>query len=143
MEFFIAWYSGSRYERFAFVNRMMGPYWWAYWSMIFCNVVSPQVFWFRKARTNLWITMAVALFVDAGMWFERFVIIAGSLERDFLPSSWTSYVPTLVELGTLAGSFGLFFTLFLLFCRFPPMISMFEVKTVLAPAAHAESEERP
>jgi molybdopterin-containing oxidoreductase family membrane subunit len=142
-ELFTAWYSGSEYERFAFANRLFGPLGWAYAIMVGCNVVVPQFLWLARVRNSLAAVFAISILVNVGMWFERFVIIAGSLERDFLPSSWSSYVPTLIELGTLAGSFGLFFTLFLLFCRFLPMISMFEVKTVLAPAAHAESEERP
>ncbi len=131
MEFFTAWYSGSRYEQFAFLNRMFGPYWWAYACMVSFNVLSPQIFWIKSMRTNLWATMAVALCVDAGMWFERFVIIATSLHRDFLPSSWAMYAPTKVDIMTFTGTFGLFLTLFLLFCRFLPMIACSEVKAVL------------
>jgi Ni/Fe-hydrogenase subunit HybB-like protein len=138
MEFFIAWYGGNRYEQFAFINRAFGPYAWAYWTMIFCNVASPQVFWFKKMRTTPWVMMVVASLVTVGMWFERFVIIVISLHRDFLPSSWGFYKPTAVDLLTLAGSFGLFFTLFLLFCRFLPMISMAEVKSIM-PQAHAHA----
>ena len=131
MEFFTAWYSGNSFERFAFLNRMFGPYWWAYACMVSFNVLSPQIFWIKSMRTNLWATMAVALCVDAGMWFERFVIIATSLHRDFLPSSWAMYSPTKVDIMTFAGTFGLFLTLFLLFCRFLPMIACSEVKAVL------------
>ncbi len=136
IEFFIAWYGGNPYERFAFINRAMGPYAWAYWTMAFCNVVAPQAFWFKKVRTNLWAMMGVCILVNVGMWFERFVITVISLSRDFLPSSWDYFKPTAVDVLTFAGSFGLFFTLFLLFCRYLPMVAMAEVKTVL-PQAHA------
>jgi len=135
MEMFIAWYSGALYEQFAFLNRAFGNFAWAYWTMIFCNVVSPQVFWFKKARTNVWITLLVGVIVNVGMWFERFVIICTSLTRDFLPSSWGAFIPTPVDYMTLSGSFGLFFTLFLLFCRYLPMCAISEVKA-FHPAAH-------
>ncbi len=130
-EAFTAWYSGSPYEQFVFLNRMAGPFAWAYWIMVSCNVISPQLFWFRRVRNSLPTIFVLALLVNVGMWFERFVIIVTSLHRDFLPSSWSGYVPTLIEVGALIGGFGLFFTLFLIFCRFLPMIAMFEVKTVL------------
>jgi Ni/Fe-hydrogenase subunit HybB-like protein len=135
MELFIAYYSGNDYERFTFVNRAFGQYAWAYWVMVGCNVFAPQLFWFKRVRTSVWGMMCVAMCVNVGMWFERFVIIVTSLSRDFLPSSWGVFKPTAVDLLTLAGSFGLFFTLFLLFCRYLPMVSMAEVKTVL-PEAH-------
>jgi Ni/Fe-hydrogenase subunit HybB-like protein len=131
MEFFIAWYGGNRYEQFAFINRATGPYWWAYAIMVSCNVISPQVFWFKKARTSIPIMMVVAILVNIGMWFERFVITVSTLNRDFLPSSWGYFKPTWVDIGMLVGSFGLFFTLFLLFLRFLPMIAMAEVKLVM------------
>jgi Ni/Fe-hydrogenase subunit HybB-like protein len=136
MEFFIAWYSGSMYENFTFVNRAFGQYAWAYWTMITCNVLSPQLHWFKKVRTSPWATLAIGVVINIGMWFERFVIICTSLARDFLPSSWHYYVPTLFDYMTLAGSFGLFFTLFLLFCRYLPMVAMAEIKA-FHPAAHA------
>jgi molybdopterin-containing oxidoreductase family membrane subunit len=136
MEFFIAWYSGGKYEQFTFVNRAFGPYAWAYWTMISCNVLIPQLHWFKAIRTNPWTTLAIGLFVNVGMWFERFVIICTSLTRDFLPSSWGYFIPTPVDYMTLGGSFGLFFTLFLLFCRYLPMVAMSEVKA-FSPAAHA------
>lgn len=132
MEFFMAWYSGNQYEAFAFVNRAFGPYAWAYWIMIGCNVISPQLFWFKKCRTTIWIMFVLSIFVNIGMWFERFVITVTSLHRDFLPSSWAYYVPTWVDVLTFVGSFGLFFTLFLLFLKFLPMISISEVKGVMA-----------
>jgi len=131
IEFFIAWYSGNGYEAFTFVNRALGPYSWAYFTMIFCNVVAPQALWFKRARTTPWMLWTVAMFVNVGMWFERFVIVVTSLSRDFLPSSWGMYAPTWVDLLTLLGSFGLFLTLFLLFLRFGPMIAMAEVKSVM------------
>jgi molybdopterin-containing oxidoreductase family membrane subunit len=137
MEFFIAWYGGNRYEQFAFINRATGPYAWAYWTMVSCNVLSPQVFWFKKARTSIPIMMVVAILVNVGMWFERFVITVTSLSRDYLPSSWDYFRPTWVDIGMLIGSFGLFFTLFFLFLRFLPMIAMAEVKSIM-PAPHGD-----
>jgi molybdopterin-containing oxidoreductase family membrane subunit len=142
IEFFIAWYSGNTFEHFAFLNRALGPYAWAYWIMVICNVISPQLFWSKKIRTTPWMMFAVAVFVNVGMWFERFVIVVTSLHRDFLPSSWGYYRPTWVDWLTLAGSFGLFFTLFLLFVRFVPMVAMAEVKGVM-PEAHAQPEDEP
>ena len=134
MEFFIAWYSGNPYETFAFVNRAFGPYAWAYWTMISCNVLSPQVFWFRKMRTNLWVLFIVSIFVNIGMWFERFVIIVTSLHRSFLPSAWGYFRPTIWDIAMFVGSFGLFFTMFCLFVRFLPMVAMAEVKSVMPQA---------
>jgi len=131
-EFFIALYSGNEYERFVFMNRAMGPFAWAYWTMVTCNVLTPQLLWFRRIRTNMLFVFILSIFINIGMWFERFVIIVTSLHRDFLPSSWRGYVPTHIEVATLLGSFGLFFTLFLLFCRFLPVIAMGEIKSVLS-----------
>jgi molybdopterin-containing oxidoreductase family membrane subunit len=130
-EFFIAWYSANQYERFIFLNRAFGPYAWAYWSMIACNVIAPQFFWFKKFRTSIPAMFILSIFINIGMWFERFVIIATSLHRDFLPSSWGYFRPTWVDIGTYAGTFGLFLTLFLLFLRFLPSIAISEVKGVL------------
>ena len=138
-EFFIAWYGGNPAEQFAFVNRAFGPYAWAYWTMVSCNVISPQFFWFKKIRTNPWSLLVITIFVNIGMWFERFVITVTSLSRDFLPSSWGYYQPTIVDILTFVGSFGLFFTLVLLFVRFLPMIAMAEVKTVM-PQQHWENK---
>ena len=139
-EAFTAWYSDQPYEQSAFLNRFAGPMAWSAWLMVFCNVVAPQLLWFKRVRTNLWTLAFVAMCVNVGMWFERFVIIVTSLTRDYLPSSWGGYSPTWVDLGMLAGSFGLFFTLFLLFCRYLPVVAMAEVKTVMpeAKVAHAE-----
>ena len=130
-EFFIAWYSGVEYEQYAFLNRATGPYWWAYWSMMTCNVITPQLFWSGKLRTNVFATFVISIFVNIGMWFERFVIIVTSLHRDFLPSSWAMYSPTWVEVGIFIGSLGLFFVPFLLFTRFFPVIAISELKTIL------------
>ena len=127
-EFFIAWYSGNPYEQFTFINRAFGPFAWAYWTMVTCNVLVPQAFWFKKCRTNPWIIIILCIGVNIGMWFERFVIIATSLTRTWLPSSWHYFKPTIWDISTLIGSFGLFFTLFLLFIRFLPAVAMFEVK---------------
>lgn len=131
MELFIAWYGGNKYEQAAFVNRTTGYYWWAYAAMFFCNVISPQVFWFKWCRHNLWVVMAVCMCVNAGMWFERFVIIVTSIAQDFLPGAWDFYHPSTVEIWTFVGTFGLFMGLFLLFLRFLPCIAVFEVKGVL------------
>lgn len=134
LEFFIAWYSGVQYEQYAFINRALGPYAWCYWTMVTCNVVVPQIFWFKRARTSIPIMFIASLLVNVGMWFERFVIIVTSLSSDFLPSSWGPYYPTWVEIVTFIGSFGLFFTMFLLFLRFLPMVAIAEVKGTMAPA---------
>ncbi|UJP66846.1 NrfD/PsrC family molybdoenzyme membrane anchor subunit [Mongoliitalea daihaiensis] len=130
-EFFIAWYSGVAAEQYAFVNRAFGPYWWAYWSMMTCNVISPQLFWFKKIRTSIVLTFILSLVVNIGMWFERFVIIVTSLHRDFLPSSWAMFYPTWADVGVYLFTFGLFFTLFLLFAKFFPVINMAEVKSIV------------
>ena len=139
-EFFVALYSGNEYERFVFLNRALGPMAWSYWIMVSCNVLVPQIFWFRRMRRTLPVVFVATIFVNVGMWFERFVIITTSLHRDFLPSSWASYAPTWIEILTFVGSFGLFFTCFLLFCRFLPMIAMAEVKGVLN--AHLKPEAK-
>lgn len=131
-EIFMAWWSGNPYEQFAFLNRAFGPTGWTYWVMVTCNVVIPQLLWFRRVRANLLGVFLLTLVVNVGMWFERFVIICTTLQRDFLPSSWADFSPTLLDIGTFVGSFGLFFTLFLLFCRLVPMIAMAEVKAVAA-----------
>ena len=131
----MAWYSGVEFEQYAFLNRATGPYWCAYASMMTCNVVSPQLMWFKKLRRSIVFTFILSIFVNIGMWFERFVIIVTSLHRDYLPSSWDYYSPTIWDISLFIGSFGLFFTLFLLFLRFVPMIAMSEVKGILPEAA--------
>ena len=130
-EFFIAWYSQVPYEQYAFINRMSGPYWWAYWSMMTCNVISPQLMWFKKIRTSIVATFILSIIVNIGMWFERFVIIVTSLHRDYLPSSWAMFFPTMYDIGDYIFSFGLFFTLFFLFAKYFPVINMAEVKAIL------------
>jgi molybdopterin-containing oxidoreductase family membrane subunit len=131
IELFTALYSSNQYESFTFLNRIRGPLAWGFGIMVACNVLFPQLFWFGRVRRNFWAVFGICVLVNLGMWMERFVIIVTSLERDFLPSSWASYVPTLIELATLVGSFGLFFTLFLIFCRLLPVIAMAEVKAVI------------
>jgi molybdopterin-containing oxidoreductase family membrane subunit len=130
-ELFISWYSGVEYESYAFINRATGPYWWAYWSMMTCNVISPQLFWFKKLRTNLTFTFIMSIVVNIGMWFERFVIIVTSLHRDYLPSSWNMFHPTWVDVGVFIGTIGIFFTLYLLFARYFPVLALNEVKSIL------------
>lgn len=133
MEIFIAWYSGNIYERYAFWNRALGEYWWSYWIMVSCNVLSPQLFWFRKIRFNLVATFIICIFINIGMWFERFVIVI-TLHADFLPSSWGYYRPTWVDIWTYVGTFGLFGTFFLLFMKYLPQLAIAEVKGVMPEA---------
>jgi Ni/Fe-hydrogenase subunit HybB-like protein len=130
-ELFISWYSGVEYEQYAFLNRATGPYWWAYWSMMTCNVITPQLFWFKGIRRSLIATFIISIFVNIGMWFERFVIIVTSLHRDYVPSSWLIYHPTFIDIGIFIGTNGIFFTLFLLFSRTFPVIAMAELKSIL------------
>ena len=130
-EFFIAWYAGVPYEAFAFQNRAFGPYWWAYAIMMTCNVITPQLFWFRGIRRSLVLTFILSIIVNIGMWFERFVIICTSLARDFLPSSWAMFSPTLYDVGDYLFTFGFFFTCFLLFAKYFPVINMAEVKAIM------------
>jgi molybdopterin-containing oxidoreductase family membrane subunit len=134
MEFFIAWYGANEFEGFAFINRAFGVYWWAYWIMISCNVICPQLFWFRKVRENIALVWIISIFVNVGMWFERFVIVNTTLARDFLPSSWGYYSPTVVDIFTFFGTFGFFGLLFLLFIRFFPLMPMSEIKAVVPEA---------
>jgi molybdopterin-containing oxidoreductase family membrane subunit len=136
MEYFIAWYGGNAYESFTFTNRAFGPYAWAYWTMWSCNVIFPQFYWSKKIRRNLMASMVIGILVNVGMWFERFVITVTSLNRDFLPSSWGYYVPTVFDFMLFMGSFGLFFTLFLLFCRYLPQVAASEVKGVHVAESH-------
>jgi Ni/Fe-hydrogenase subunit HybB-like protein len=131
MEMFIAWYGGNQFERFVFLNRALGPYAWAYWTMVSCNVIFPQLFWFKKIRRSIPAMFIIGITVNIGMWFERFVIIVTSLSRDFLPSSWGHYTPTFYDVGILLGSFGLFFTLILIFVRVLPVVSISELKAVI------------
>jgi Ni/Fe-hydrogenase subunit HybB-like protein len=130
-EWFTAWYSGNMYEYYVFVNRAFGPYKWMYWSMMTFNLVLPQLLWIKKLRRNLWVTLLFAVLINIGMWIERFMIIVTSLHRDFLPSSWTMYYPTWVEVAIFVGTLGLFFHLYFLFIRFVPVIAIAEVKSVM------------
>ena len=130
-ELFMAWYSGVEFEQYAFLNRATGPYWWAYASMMTCNVVIPQLYWIHKIRTNLIATFILSIFVNIGMWFERFVIIVTSLHRDFLPSSWTMFSPTFIDIGIFLGTIGFFFVLFLMYARTFPVVAQAEMKTIL------------
>ena len=140
LEFFNAWYGGNVYERYAFVNRATGPYAWCFWIMVLCNVLTPQLLWIRRVRRSVAALFLLSIMVNIGMWFERFVIIVTSLHRSYLPSSWTMYRPTIIEVGTLVGSFGLFFTCFLAFIRVLPMIAMWEVKAVTGHASETAHE---
>lgn len=139
MEAFMAWYSGSKYEIFMILNRMRGPYAPFYWSLIACNIVLPQLLWFRKVRKSIAALFVISLIVNVGMWLERFVIVVTSLHRDFLPSSWGNYWPTIWDWATYVGTLGLFVALLFLFVRFLPMISIFEMRTLL-PEAEAKEE---
>ena len=144
IEWFMGWYSGVPYELFVVMERAFGPYAWGYWIMVSCNVFFPQLFWFKKIRRSVPVTLVIVILVNVGMWFERFVIIASSLSRDYLPSSWAYFRPTLVDLGILFGSFGLFFTLILLFARTLPVISISEIKGVVQgaqPSHHGDEHD--
>jgi len=141
-ELFIAWYSGYLYEQFAFYNRILGKYLWAYALMMFCNVVSPQFYWFKPLRRNLWVTFILSIFVNIGMWFERFVIIVTSLADDYLPSSWAYFSPTWVDIGIYTGSISVFLFLFLLFSRFFPTIAIAEVKSIFRTSSEVAKAER-
>ncbi|MBL7937700.1 MAG: polysulfide reductase NrfD [Bacteroidia bacterium] len=130
-ELFVAWYSGVEWEQYAFLNRATGPMWWSYAAMMTCNVISPQLFWFKKLRTNLAFTFILSIVVNIGMWFERFVIIVPTLCRTYLPSTWNSYSPTFIDVGIFVGTIGMFFTLFLLYSRTFPVIAQAELKSIL------------
>jgi Ni/Fe-hydrogenase subunit HybB-like protein len=141
MEAFFGWYSANQYERFMLKNRMTGPYGWSYWALIACNGIAPQILWIKKMRTNLAVLFIVALIVSVGMWLERFVIIVTSLHRDFLPSAWGMYYPTAWDFSTFFGTIGLFLMLLFLFLRVLPMISIFEMRTLLPEAQVKEVED--
>jgi molybdopterin-containing oxidoreductase family membrane subunit len=134
MEAFFAFYSANQFERYMWLNRAFGPYGWTYWLLIFCNGLVPQTLWVKRLRTNIVWLFLVALVVGVGMWLERFVIVVTSLHRDFLPSSWGMYYPTIWDFSTFFGTIGLFVTLMFLFVRVLPMISIFEMRTLLPQA---------
>jgi len=140
MEAFFAWYSQNTYEEYMIINRMTGPYAWAYWALIFCNIVTPQFLWSKRVRHSTAALFVISLVVSVGMWLERFVIIVTSLHRDFLPSSWAMYSPTIFDWTMFIGTIGLFFTLFFLFIRFLPIISIFEMRTILPQAEMAKED---
>jgi molybdopterin-containing oxidoreductase family membrane subunit len=137
-ELFTAWYSQNPYEQYAFANRALGPYYWSYWSMMTCNVISPQLFWVRKLRRNVWFTFFMSIVINCGMWFERFVIIVTSLHRDFIPSAWSMYSPTWVEISFFLGTIGFFCTAFLVFAKLMPVIAIAEVKHILKTSGEAQ-----
>jgi len=140
-ELFMAWYSGVEYEQAAFKWRILGPYWWSYWAMMSCNVISPQFFWFKKLRRNVPFTFIMSIVVNIGMWFERFVIIVTSLYRDYIPGSWSYYSPTWPEVGFYLGTFGLFFTCFFLFAKYFPVIAIAEIKFILKTSGNNYKEK--
>jgi len=131
MEAFMAWYSANEYERFMYMNRVTGPYGPTYWLLILCNILIPQLLWSKAVRMREWLVWMISLVVNTGMWLERFVIVVTSLHRDFLPSSWGMYYPTIWDIGTFLGTIGLFLTLMFLFIRVLPAISIFEVREVV------------
>jgi len=139
-ELFMAWYSGVEYEQAAFQWRILGPYWWSYWAMMSCNVISPQFFWFKKLRRNVPFTFIMSIVVNIGMWFERFVIIVTSLYRDYIPGSWSYYSPTWPEVGFYLGTFGLFFTCFF-FAKYFPVIAIAEIKFILKTSGNNYKEQ--
>jgi molybdopterin-containing oxidoreductase family membrane subunit len=139
MEAFMSWYSGNEFEQYVTLNRALGPYAWSYWLLLTCNFLLPQVLWFKRMRTNVLVLWLISLVVNTGMWLERFVIVVTSLHRDFLPSSWGMYYPTVWDWATYLGTIGLFLCLLFLFLRFLPMISIFEMRTLL-PEAQVEGE---
>ncbi|HEY6050549.1 MAG TPA: NrfD/PsrC family molybdoenzyme membrane anchor subunit, partial [Thermoanaerobaculia bacterium] len=140
IETFMGWYSGVLPEQYMTVNRMLGPYASAYWALIFCNILTPQLLWFKKVRSTPWFLFVVAMVVNVGMWLERFVIVVTSLHRDYLPSSWGMYHGTIWDWATFIGTIGLFLSLLFLFIRFLPMISIFEMRTLVPEAEVQENE---
>jgi molybdopterin-containing oxidoreductase family membrane subunit len=132
-EFFVAWYTGSPYENFTYlsVGAATGPYWWAFYALIFCNFVAPIALWFKKIRTDFIYTFIISIIINIGMWFERFDIIVMILSKGHLPSTWSMFQPTFVDIGIFIGTIGFFFVLFLLYARTFPVIAQAEVKTIL------------
>ncbi len=131
MEAFYGWYSSNTYEFFMIKNRMLGPYAPAYWTLILCNIITPQFLWSKRIRTSPVILWCITIVVNLGMWLERFVIVVTSLHRDFLPSSWQMYYPTIWDIFTYVGTLGFFMTAIFLFVRVLPMISIFEIRMLL------------
>jgi molybdopterin-containing oxidoreductase family membrane subunit len=143
IEAFGSFYSGDIFEAYLQMNRMLGAYWYIYWSLILCNVIAPQFLWFSKFRTNPGLLFIIAMFVNVGMWLERYVIVVGSLSRDFMPSMWGRYSATFWDWGMYLGTIGLFLTLLLLFIRFLPMISIFEMRHLLTHGQHDQGHKEP
>jgi molybdopterin-containing oxidoreductase family membrane subunit len=141
MEAFFGFYSANQFESYMILNRMKGPYAPLYWFLITCNGIVPQLLWFKTFRTNAIPLFIVCMFVNVGMWLERFIIIPTSLHRDFMPSSWGMYFPSFWDWTTFAGTIGLFLTLFYLFVRVLPMIAIFEVKTLTPGARTSHGHE--
>jgi Ni/Fe-hydrogenase subunit HybB-like protein len=139
-ELFVAWYSGVEWEQYAFLNRATGPMAWSYWIMMTCNVISPQLFWFKKLRTSLAFTFVLSIVVNIGMWFERFVIIVPTLCRTYLPSTWNTYTPSFIDVGIFVGTIGMFFVLFLLYSRTFPVIAQAELKSILKASGEAQKK---
>lgn len=132
MEAFMAWYSGNQVERYAFINcAWVGGYWWTYWLLILCNILLPQLLWSKRIRMNLAAVFVISLVVNVGMWLERFVIVVTSLTRDYMPSAWGMYYPTIWDWSTFAGTIGVFLSLMFLFIRGLPAISIFEMREVV------------
>ncbi len=142
-EGFTAWYSGNPIERFWLFNRSFGPYWWAFWALMLCNMIAPQALWFSRVRSTPWLLFIIAIIVNIGMWLERYVIIVVSLHRDFLPSSWGVYAGTRWDWSTYAGTIGLFLTMVFIFIRVLPMISIFEMRHLLEETKKHEEAEHP
>jgi len=141
IEAFMSWYSGSPYEKYMMWNRLTGPYWPVFWSLMLCNIVTPQFLWWKSVRSSPLVLWIIAVIVNVGMWLERFVIVVTSLHRDFLPSSWGMYFPTKYDWATYIGTLGFFVALFFLFIRFLPMISIFEMRTLVPEAEKVKETE--
>jgi molybdopterin-containing oxidoreductase family membrane subunit len=141
LEIWAAFYSGNEFEIFMVLNRFTGPYAVQYWLLIFCNILIPQLLWFRQVRSNVWALWAISMVINVGMWLERFVIIVVSLSRDFVPSSWGIYHGTKWDVMTFAGTIGLFLTLIFLFIRFLPSLNMFEMRVLTPEATKTHGEE--
>jgi molybdopterin-containing oxidoreductase family membrane subunit len=139
MEAFMSFYGANQFERYMSLNRLFGPYRYVYWSLWLCNIIIPQSLWIKRVRTNVPLLFLIALVVNTGMWLERFIIVVTSLHRDFLPSSWGMYYPTIWDWATFLGTLGLFSTLLFLFIRLLPMISIFEMRALL-PEAEVKGE---
>ena len=138
IEIFVGWYSGSPYERYMLINRMSGPYMWSYIALWVCNFAAVQFLWSKRIRSSMLALFVISMFVNVGMWLERFVIVVTSLHRDFMPSSWGMYQGTIWDWATFVGTIGLFLSLMFLFIRFLPMISIFEMRMILPEASKAK-----